>query len=262
MRGYCEAVVASVLCLYLFACGQGGPAVSLQGGCPGGECGKVKLYVDGSKSFNPSIDHGRIEAYRVAISGPGIEGELTAVFPGDADSGLIEDVPAGEERVISVSAINPNATSIREGETEGVSVSGGEIADVEITMESVPIFTNIADGSVVENTRLIFHVFSDPSEPVAVEDVSASKADMLVDAPTSSENVSFDVDTGLGTLAPAVLMPGEHSFKVRNLQTGRSSSARVRLLDGSMRKGAPLFSASDVTAGILSCTRVGDPWSR
>lgn len=263
MGWHWRIVVAAVLGLNLVGCGEGGPIVSLQHGCPGGECGKVKLSVSGSKSFNPAIDHGRIEAYRISIEGPGIEGKLIAVFPGDAEEGLIEGVPAGEGRAVRVNAINPNAVSIREGEAEDVTIGGGAVAEVDITMESVPIFTNIADGSIVENTRLIFRVFSDPSQAIVVEDMSASKAELLVNAPTASEGVSFDADTGLGTLAPTVLPPGKHTFTVRNAVTGRSSSASVRLLDGSMRKAASLVSTSDVAlSGIMSRMRVGDPWSR
>lgn len=263
MTNYMTYIGTVVMGLYLIGCGGGGPTVSMLDGCTSDACGSVQLTVKGAQSFNPSIDHGRIVEYRVSISGPGIEGELVTGFPGDAEEGVIEGIPAGDDRRIEVRAINPNRAVIREGEEDGVVIGGGSTADVNIMLESVPLFTNLMDGSVVENTRLVFRIFADPDGSVVIEDLSSSKSELLANASSASPEVAFDEVTGLGVMSPAVLLPGEHAFTARNTLTDRSSTVAVRLIDGSKRKAAPLFSASTVAGDdVLSIMNAGEPWSR
>jgi hypothetical protein len=155
-------------------------------------------------------------------------------------------VPSGEDRQVDVSAININSRTIREGEAEEISVEDGAISDVDVTLEAVPIFVNLKDGSIVENTRLVFQVFSDSAGKAVIEDETSAGSDVLVSASTSLPDVSFDTSTGLGRFAPALIQPDDHKFTVRDATTGRFSVVNVQLLDGSKRKPAPLLSASEV----------------
>lgn len=201
------------------------------------------MKVIGAKGFNPRIAPGRVERYAVKIEGPGIASPIVAEFPGDAESGLVEGVPVGDGRVVSVTAMNANAATILAGETPGVEVDDG-LTTVEIALEAVPIFTNLADGAAVDNTRLVFRLFSDPAHPVVVEEMGGGDAAALADASTGGTEIALDASTGLGVLAPVPLAPGDHRFSVRDVATGRSSSAEVRLLDGARRKGAPFVAAA------------------
>jgi hypothetical protein len=206
----------------------------------------MKLVVKGSKSFNPNINHGKIVTYRVTISGEGIDQSIVAEFDGTATEGVIEGIPTGGGRQIVVEAINPNDAIIRQGEKGDVTVEGGRVAEVEVTLESVPIFTNIADGNSLDNTRLIFQIFSDPQNPVVVvEDATSAEASALADVSTQTTEINLDVSTGLGKLAPVLQPAGQHKYTVRNINTGRSSTVTVGLMDGTKRKGAPFFAAGD-----------------
>lgn len=224
------------------------------GGAPTGDGGgALAVKVIGAKGFNPRIAPGRVERYAVKIEGPGIASPIVAEFPGDAESGLVEGVPVGEGRVVSVTAMNANAATILAGETPGVGVDDG-LTTVEIALEAVPIFTNLADGAAVDNTRLVFHLFSNPAHSVVVEEMGGGDATALADASTGGTEIELDASTGLGVLAPVLLSPGDHRFSVRDVATGRFSSAEVRLLDGARRKGAPFVAAG--RSGEQSTTRV------
>nr|HPM41964.1 hypothetical protein [bacterium] len=115
-----------------------------------------------------------------------------------------------------------------------------------VEMEAVPIFTNVADGAVVDNTRMVFRVFSDPKNPVIVEEMRRGESLPLVDASTSASEVALDAVTGQGSISPVLMEPGSRRFAVRDLVTGRRSEAGVLLLDGTKRRPAPLFSAATV----------------
>jgi hypothetical protein len=242
-----KRVILIFVVMGVAGCG-GGTRVELAGSanCDEDSCGTLKLMVKGAQPSSLTSTHAQLKTFRVAVSGPGIEGELVGEFSADAAEGLIEGVPAGDDRQVEVSAININSQTIREGEAEDISVKGGATSDVDVTLEAVPIFVNLKDGSTVENTRLVFHVFSDSQGQAVIEDETAAGSEVLVSASTSLPDVSFDVSTGLGRFAPALIQPDDHKFTVRDASTGRSSAVSIYLLDGSKRKPAPLFSGSEV----------------
>jgi len=215
-------------------------------GAPGE--GSVAVVVSNSKSFDPNARHGRVESYVVTIEGEGIAEPIEASFEGDATEGIIDGVPVGRDRTVSVVAVNPNGATIRAGESSGVSITEG-LTPVEVQMQAVPIFTNIRDGAAIDNTRLVFRLFSDPQNPVVAEEISDGVSSGIADASLGVAEIQLDVATGTGKLSPLVMPPGDRRFVVRDLVTGRSSSVLVKLLDGSKRRGAPFFGAGADTAG-------------
>lgn len=242
--------ITSYICLIglVVLAGCASPATMTISDCAGGDCGSVTLVVHNAKSVQGDAPYSRVARYVVTISGPGIEEPLVGEFPGDATDGVIEGVPAGKDRVIEVEAINEDDWTLRQGEEEGVKVNGGSTADVDVTLEAVPVFTNLKKESVVENTRLIFRVYSEEPDPIVIEDLFGSQADLMVDPSTSAPELSLDQSSGLGVLSPRVRPIGQHEFTVRSTVTGRSNTAYVRLLDGTKRKAAPLVAGSAVGA--------------
>lgn len=202
-------------------------------------------------NFNPNIEHGRIELYRISIEGEGMGAPIVAEFPGDAAEGIVEGVPAGRDRTVTVSAVNPNGQAVYAGEAEGVRVGGG-VVSVEVELESVPIFTNLASGNSVDNTRLVLRVFADPDGQVVVEDFFEGGADVLIDAASNLPEIDLDISTGMGALAPAVLRAGGHRFVARDVLTGRYSEVSVRVTDGGGRSPAPFVAAGRCGADAIS----------
>lgn len=205
--------------------------------------GALAVVIRGARSFNPSIEPGHIVRYAVSIEGPGIASPIVGEFPGGATEGIIEGVPVGDGREVRVIALNANGATIRAGEHGDVSVDDG-LTVVDVDMEAVPVFTNLADGSVIDNTRLIFRLFSDPSHYLLVEEVGANASVALADVSTGAAGVHLDAATGLGRMSPRPLEPGNHKFTVTDIATGRHSSVNVHLLDGAKRRPAPLVASA------------------
>jgi stage V sporulation protein SpoVS len=228
----------------IFAVGCGGGGLNKGGGI-------LQVVVKNAQSFNPNIEHGRIVAYQVMVTGEGIDTPITAEFSGDAVEGVIDGIPVGEERQVSVKAINPNSLTIKEGEKQNISIAGGKVTETEIDLQSVPIFTNIANGNTIENTRLVFRIFADPQSSVAVEEIGTEISSQIVDTKTSKTEVNLDISSGLGELAPQLQPPGVHTYKVSDVLTGRYSEITVNLVDGTKRRGAPFFAGGSVTDPAL-----------
>lgn len=236
-----EPTYLIILILFGIIASCGGP--SIPGSTSSGSHNNIYLTVKGAKSFNPNVEHGQINSYRVTISGTGIDDPIIANFDGGATSGTIDNVPNGDGRKILVEAINPNGAIIREGEQENVRVKGN--TEIEITLDSVPIFTNLSNNNSIDNTRLIFKVFSDPESHIIIEDVSDDNSAILADAATFESEISLDVSTGLGKMAPQLQPVGQHTYSVRNLDNNRSSLVTINVTDGAARKGASFLVASD-----------------
>ncbi len=218
----------------------------------------LAVKVQGARSFNPSVAPGQIEVFEVRVSAPDIPEPIVAEFSGDAAEGVIEGVPTGSDRVVEVIARNANAQTIRAGEAPGVRIGGG-MNEVDVALESVPIFTNLTAGAVVENTRLIFRLFADPEHPLLIERIADDGADALVDPATSVAEIQLDFNTGLGRMAPAVIEAGMYRFRVRDLVTDRASEVEVRLIDAGTRRPAPLFSAAQAgMAGTMAVSSFDD----
>lgn len=234
--------------IFIFtSCGSGGGAFSSAENA-------IVVSISNSKSFDPNIEHSRILKYRVVVEGDGIAEPIEAEFPGDAEEGVIENVPAGSGRMVKVSALNANEKVIRAGEACCVQVGEG-IADVSVDLESVPIFTNLKDDASVDNTRLVFRIFSDAGEAVAVENAGSGNGAAVADANTGIPEVMFDNSTGLGSIAPVVMPAGEYKFRVKNLKSGRGSEIAVHLLDGERKRPAPFFASGFSSSGASA--RVG-----
>ena len=243
-----KRILALLALLALAGCG-----LDQSGGLGGGA---LAIKVTHARSFDPDTEHGRIERFRVAVSGEGIESPITAFFDGSAEEGIVSGVPTGKGRTVEVDAINPNEVVIRAGEAEGVKVDGG-VNEVDVDMEAVPIFMNIASGNTIDNTRLVFKIFSDPTNPVEVREMADGVERALVDAATSVSEIRLDQSTGTGRFAPALIDPGRREFEVKDMVTGRSHRVSVLVLDGTLRRPAPLVSAAATGDEGSSCSA---PW--
>ncbi|PIU56148.1 MAG: hypothetical protein COS89_06320 [Deltaproteobacteria bacterium CG07_land_8_20_14_0_80_38_7] len=207
--------------------------------------GVVSIAVNNSKSFNPNITPGQIKSYIVEITGPDIESPVTAEFDGNATEGRVDNVPAGKDREIFVYAKNPNNKIIRQGETSGVSIKGGSVTQTELTLEPVPIFTNLADKNTIDNTRFLFQVYSDPGSDLVVEEVTEESSSVMTDASTSNSSVNLDMSTGVGKLVPQVQPVGRHTYRIRDNNTGRHSDVEVNIVDGTKNKPASFYATGD-----------------
>lgn len=83
-----------------------------------------------------------IDQITVTVTGPNIVGEIVAIMAGNPEvgwSGLIEDIPAGDDRVFHAQAYDVSDTVIYEGTASGVTIIDGETIQVIIFLQqSVP----------------------------------------------------------------------------------------------------------------------------
>ncbi len=212
--------------------------------------GLVSVKVLLPNNFNPRADHGRAVSFRVRVEAYDIEPAIEALFDGDASEGVLEEVPCGDDRRIIVDAVNPNGAVILYGESRSISVGEGTNT-VDVPMAFVPVFTNLTDGSVVENSRLVVGVFADPESRLVI---SAQSESGSAEISAQASAVPFHTDANSWSLGvPAKkLPPGEYTFEVRDADTSLANCIRVRLVETRGAVPAQIYTTSSVGIGELS----------
>jgi len=238
-----------LLAIIFSACGQVGEDKSLTSG----ELASARVIVSGSKSRVKDQNYSQIYTYRVEVSGPGIDQPIVKDFAGDSESGTIDGIPVGKDRVVKVQAINTRGKILREGETENVAVGKG-VNDIGVSLDAVPIFTNLQDGNVIPLNRLVIRVFSDPEDLVQIKREKKNQIETL-------NEFNPDMSTGLFSMTPKLPEKGEYTFIAESKITGRSSTVTVRIIDGINAIPASVYSSGYVNAykDEVSVGRVGSP---
>jgi len=239
----------AVLLMPILSCGSGNSRQGVSSG------GVIKLNIKSDEIYSGEMDIGKPASYHVEIANGDSDAPIVGEFSGDAKEGVIKGVPIGVGKIITVSAKNGKGQIIRNGIAKGIKILSG-INDVDVDIKSVPIFTNISDGSVVDNTRLVFRIFSEPNHDVSIEDVSNGNA-ALPDISTGRSDVQSDISTWMASLSPPLPPAGKHTFRVKDLSNGEYSEVSVKLLDGTRMRPAPLMSASASKKGWFESGSIG-----
>ncbi|GEM_PF-2123831 len=201
----------------------------------------------------------QVATYRVHIDGPGME-PVEQEFAGDTHNAVIENVAVGADRHVEVTALNSATQAVRIGDQSAVTVSAGDVTNVTLTLDTIPIFVNLHDGDVVPNTRLRPEIVAAPATHVKIQSEQSGQSTPLVDASLNVEAPLTDATTGHLQLQPRLLAPGAYDLRVADANSGRASQVHVTVIDGAHARGANFVSggAQRATAGV---SNVGGAWA-
>lgn len=239
--------------------------------CSGGGSNEVaidgknlSLAVTNSRSFNPDIDHGKIDYYQVTITAPDIQKPIVERYEGDSTAAKMMGIPSGESRTILVEAINPNGLVIRRGEKEGISIIPGKTTQADISMNSVPIFTNLRDKAAVSGTRIRFDIFGEPDSELEVLNLTQGTETFVIDQSTGSTILDTSNDEGLFSLSPQEFETGAYTFQIRDKKTGESTTVNVTFLESTIRPGLMVNTGGSVSkkGGETTLVTLGQPYYR
>lgn len=240
----------------LVICGCGGAKDMAAPTENNGGTASVSLNVMKSTANVGNKSYSTIKQYKVGITGPGIAEPIEAFFDGTEESGTVDGIPVGVERIVRIEAINNNQQIIREGLQESVTIHGGSANQLSIEMDAVPIFVNLQDGNSIAGNRIRFELFSDPQDSLEIIDLYNSSSSQLVDASSSSSEIYPNITTGTALFMPVGMLAGEHQFSVVSRRTGKLSTINIKVLDGAVIRPAPLYSGGNTVAG-QNISRVG-----
>lgn len=235
-------------CLVLAGCGGGASTPGISFSQNKGDAGYLQLNVSGSrgKSFS---ERTRIDAYKVILEGEGLA-RKEETLPGGSKGLLIDGIPAGPHRTITIQGLNVFGEVLREGSLAGLNVEKGKRIQADVVLQAIPLSLNFKEEDHWSNQRLYFHLFSDPGHLLSVKG-----EEFFQDVAAKTDRLHTSLQ-GEAKFYPGPLPAGNYRFEVLDRTNGRSRVHTLHLWDGTKRKGAPLFSAG------LGVSRLGQPLAR
>jgi len=184
--------------------------------------------------FDPNISPGRIDHYKITISGESLSNTLVQEFSPSAGTVYFDGFAAGATMQILVEALNDNAQVIGRGRTETV-VQEDQYTDAAIALKHVPIFTNIYEGTSVYANRFVPKVYAPAGLEFQVMEAVDGNLTALPDV--VSGEVSFSISeaeasvSAIRTVHTPRFAIGAHQLTVQDPSTGESSTVDVNVLD-------------------------------
>ncbi|MBF0106345.1 MAG: hypothetical protein HQM16_13590 [Deltaproteobacteria bacterium] len=200
--------------------------------------------------FDPDIDHGQIDKFKITISGDGFKTPRVSYFPSDVSTIEINDLPTGEDVSVKAEAINYNGYTIKRGVSEPVTIVGGKTATAQITVHHVPIFANVKDGATIKLERFIPKIFATGEMDVELTDAVGTGEPLVLEDIVSGA-INFSVSPATGAVVKPVfiqaLSRGLHTLTVIDRETHEKTQIAVNAINASTNK--PLITTSGAYLG-------------
>lgn len=181
-----------------------------------GEPGYVHLNITNAKDLSPS-EVGTITSYKIRLEGDDFA-PIEQIISNDASGVVIQGIPIGTNRHISVWALNRDGQILREGLLNNVTISTGKI-ELSIPLLSVPMVLNLEEGSAVSNQDLFFDLLTDPGHYLTVK-TTMPLGEVVADP------------QGFASFYPDILPAGYYQFTIVDEDSGKSRLLSLRLYEG------------------------------
>ncbi|QQR81662.1 MAG: hypothetical protein IPJ69_06035 [Deltaproteobacteria bacterium] len=171
----------------------------------------------------PLPDILQVTRFRVTVTGEGFT-PIQVDFPADSNGGDINGVPVGNDRQVLVEAFNSRGDVIRRRLIEGVRIQGDQKTPVVAALLSVPMVTNVRNGGLVRENRVSLAGFGEPASGLEFTEITdQDHPEVLTDLSTSQQAIETSINDGNFAFRAHRLSRGQHTFRVRDTQTGEES---------------------------------------
>lgn len=234
--------------------------------CSGHETVQLTLIIENARgpagldlSQLPSIQ--QVTSFLVTVTGEDLEEPVVMNLDASTASTDLNDVPVGTARTFSVEAFNSEGMCVRRNEISGVTVTKEATEPIVVSLNTVPLITNLRNGNKVISTRLRINGVGEPGGSLEFIDIPEETQieSLLFDVALGDDVISPSMSLGTFNFNPPTLAIGDHTFTVRDLDTGEKSDVTVRLIPAGSLPGTGIVSFGAINASSVSSG--GIPWS-
>ncbi len=186
----------------------------------------------------PSIQ--QVTNFRVTITGPDIEEPVVETLAANDATLEISDLAEGDQRTLVVEALNRNDFVVRRGQVEDLTITKEPPEPVTVSLNTVPLFTNLKEGNRIIVSRLRMLGVGEPGNSLEIDDQTTGDPQVLLNVSSSDSVVQPSMTAGDFSFLPPELSLGWHTFMIRDLDNGEKSEVRVRLVPPGSLPGTAL----------------------
>lgn len=200
-----------------------------------GNQGYLYLQFSENQSFNPDIDHGQIDKFKVSITGDSLANPIVNYFPYDTEKAEFDGFEDGSSINVMVEAINYNEYVVRRGYSEEIQIQAGTDNPATVSINNVPIFANVKSGGTVKLNRFVPKIFAPGEIQFEIIDTFNGEDEKLEDQ--VSGDVSFSINSSdedsVKPVYISFLSTGTHQLKVRDIDTGETTTITINAEEAS-----------------------------
>lgn len=175
-----------------------------------------------------------LDSFEVTIEGEDMEVPFGKKLGAEAKGMLLENLPLGKGRSLTVRGLNANGELLRIGKIDSLKLDSTDGESVTLKLNAVPLVLNLRNGDHISNRRLFFRLFADPGERFSVRLNGAVLGERVADL------------RGIASFYHPDLPPGRHSFTILNLENDLTTQLDLSVWDGAKTLGAPFSAASEI----------------
>ena len=112
----------------------------------------------------------QVSRFVVTVTGDDITEPVVIPLTVDTTGTSLEDIPDGASRTFLVEAFNSEGIVVRRRQISGITVDQDSTEPIVVSLNTVPLFTNLRDGNSVIVTRLMLLGLGEPGNSLEVDD--------------------------------------------------------------------------------------------
>lgn len=184
----------------------------------------------------------QVTRFLVTVSGEDLTEPVIIPLDANSTGTSLEDIPDGGSRTILVEALNSEGMVVRRREVTGITIDKEQTEPIVVSLNTVPLFTNLRNGNRVIVSRLQILGVGEPGNSLEIDDDYEGTIDILLDVSAGTSVINPSMSAGDFTLVPPELALGWHTFTLRDLDNGEQSQIRFRLVPPGVVPGTGIVS--------------------
>ncbi len=194
----------------------------------------------------------RVVRFVVTVTGEDLAEPVVINLDADSTGTELNELPDGTARTFLVEAFNSEGMVVRRKQIMNVTIDKDNAEPIVVSLNTVPLFTNLRSGNRVIVNRLKLLGVGEPGGRLEIDDATEGSSDVLLDVSLGDSVISPSISLGTFTMAPDTLALGRHTFTVRDLDNGEQSQVSVRLIPPGSLPGIGIVSFGGIEASHVS----------
>lgn len=171
----------------------------------------------------------KVSRFVVTVTGDDMEEPVVINLNADTSGTNLDEIPEGAERIFLVEALNAEDVVVRRKMITGITIDKDQAETIVVSLNTVPLFTNVRDGNRIIVNRLKLLGVGEPGGSLEIMDGEEGSTGVLMDVSVGESVITPSLSVGDFNFQPPELALGMHTLTLRDLDTNEQSQVTIRI---------------------------------